>query len=77
MAEKLKETKGGDDGGLWDVCRAHWDLEITLRKVKFKKKLEPAILAEKSAKAGRGYLSGTKVVLRHWISLQGLQVSSG
>ena len=21
-AEKLKEAKGGDDGGLWDVCRA-------------------------------------------------------
>ena len=37
-AEKLKEAKGGDDGGLWDVCRAHWDLEITLLKVKFRKK---------------------------------------
>ena len=34
-AEKLKEAKVGDDGGLWDVCRAHWNLEITLLKVKF------------------------------------------
>ena len=23
-AEKLKGAKGGDDGGLWDVGRAHW-----------------------------------------------------
>ena len=37
-AEKLKEVKGGDDGGLWDVCRMYWNLEITLLKVKFRKK---------------------------------------
>ena len=24
---------------MWDVCRAHWNLEITLLKVKFRKKL--------------------------------------
>ena len=52
-AEKLKEAKGGDDGGLWNVCRAHWNLEITFLKIKFRKNLEPAILAEKSAMAGK------------------------
>ena len=43
----------------------------------FEKNLEPAILAEKSATAGRGYLSGTVAVLRQRKSPQGLQVPSG
>ena len=37
--EKLKEARGGDYGCLWDVCRAHWNLEITLLKVKVRKTL--------------------------------------
>ena len=41
------------------------------------KYFEPAILAEKSTLAGRGYLSGTVVVLMGWKSPQGLQVPSG
>ena len=42
----------------------------------FEKKLEPAILAEKSATAGREYLSGMVAVLRRQKSPQGLQVPS-
>ena len=38
-AKKLEEAKGVDDGGLWDISRAHWNLEITFLKVKFRKKL--------------------------------------
>ena len=48
-AEKLKEAKGGDDGGLCDVCRVHWILEITLLKVKLRKKLRTSYPGKESS----------------------------
>ena len=36
---------------------AHWNLEITFLKIKFRKNFEPAILAEKFATVGVGYMS--------------------
>ena len=38
--KKLEKAKGGDDGGLWDVCRVYWNLKITLLKVDFRKKTQ-------------------------------------